>query len=148
MTKELAYYRIFPSVVPADETSEIEIRCLEPSYSFAEGVTYAAEFLPMSYPLEPFHEEYNLLDYTRSRRRVEAVAQNGVLRLAYHFSGEQKWTVRVFAIHSRQQDERVMRLAEEGMTLQMYSVKQGLYGLQPYYYVSFKTLHYGKRMIE
>ena len=60
MKKEIRYYQIKPSVVPANQVSQIEIKCFEQYYGFKDGVKYIVQFYPRSVPKKPFSDDYLL----------------------------------------------------------------------------------------
>ncbi len=142
MKRHIAYYQIIPTVVPADQTSQIEIRCTEPYWGFKDGVKYYVDIVPYSIPASPFPANYGLLDMGRSCRRVEAVAENGVLKLSFHFTGEQRWRVHVMASEPTWDNPMYeayrpcwgphLNAAEQGNILEMFSLNPDLYGLRAY----------------
>ncbi len=127
MKKELAYYRISPSVVPADKTSKIKIRAIDERYSFKDGVAYTVTFLPISHPSRPFSEEYLVSEAKRSADAVTVTASNSVLELEYSFKGEQKWNISLCAENTEEDTEE-----RGGFELRMYSLYDDLYKLRPY----------------
>ncbi len=121
MKRELRYYQIKPSVVPADDISKIEIRAIEENYAFKDGEKYTVEITPYAAPNKPYSDEYLLFDAYDCADKTEVTAKNGALTFEHLFYGEQKWRIRIFA------GEKT-----NGHTMEMYSLKPDLYELRPY----------------
>ncbi len=142
MKKEIRYYQIIPSVVPANKETEVEIQCFEPYYGFKDGITYGVVITPYSIPKKPFTDKYILSDVGDNADKLFVIAQDGKLRFSYFFNGEQKWRVRVYATEPTNDNPMIKKYggywyshsvaAQNGCTLEMYSVEEDLYTLRPY----------------
>ncbi len=142
MKKEIVYYQIKPSVVPADKLSQIEIACFEKYYGFKDGVKYIVEFTPTSVPKKPFSDKYLLLEPAKTVEKVEVIAKDGKLKLSYLFNGEQRWRVKVYATEPTFDNELYepykecwgahLKATQNGCIMEMYSVYEDLYGLKAY----------------
>ena len=95
MKATLARFRCFPSVVRANEESEITVRSYDSNFCFCDDITYEVRFVPQDISDVPLDYEITLLGYEKSRETYFVKPQNGELKLRYFFSGEQEWRIHI-----------------------------------------------------
>jgi len=95
MKATLARFRCFPSVVRANEETEITVRSYDSNFCFCDDITYEVQFVPQDISDVPLDHEITLLGYEKSRKTFFVKPQNGELKLRYFFSGEQEWRIHI-----------------------------------------------------
>lgn len=107
-----ANYRIWPAVVPADQTTEMTIVPAEKAFLFAEGAEYKLTIIATDAD-EPYYHA------PTARTVMNVTAHDGVLRFSYAFPDEQ---------------EHIVLMARDDKTVaefHLYSLKEDLYDLRP-----------------
>ena len=115
MANEIFNFNVIPSVVPADEESEIVIESRSGIFKFYDGVEYDVKFIPTEQSDVPMNEEMSLFGWDQNRKTYCVKAENGRLKLKHKFFGEQKWRINITS-------------AEIGITVSIYSLLPDLYG--------------------
>lgn len=115
MANEIFNFNVIPSVVPADEESEIVIESRSGVFKFYDGVEYDVRFIPTEQSDVPMNEEMSLFGWDQNRKTYCVKAENGRLKLKHKFFGEQKWRINITS-------------AEIGITVSIYSLLPDLYG--------------------
>jgi len=106
-------YAIWPSVVPADQPTEMTITPTERAFLLFEGEEYQISIIPVN---------SDEIEYQNSKERrvvLTAIAHDGVLRFTYTFRGEQEYTLLFDRGEKHLQD------------LTVYSLYEDLYNLKP-----------------
>ena len=115
MANEIFNFNVIPSVVPADEESEIVIESRSGIFKFYDGVEYDVKFIPTEQSDVPMNEEMSLFGWDQNRKTYCVKAENVRLKLKHKFFGEQKWRINITS-------------AEIGITVSIYSLLPDLYG--------------------
>lgn len=139
MKPELVKFTIIPSVVPADQESEISVTSKDGCFQFFDDIVYNVEFIPMEESDVPMDADISLLGYDKNRKKFLVRPENGVLKLRYFFSGEQEWKLHIAAVdycahtnplyeHYHPYWDNLMKVPEHGVYLSIYSLAPDLYG--------------------
>jgi len=105
-------YNLWPSIVPADQTTEMTIVPASKAYLFAEGAEYELKIISVDED-EPFYHA------PTARTKMTAVAHDGVLRFSFAFPNEQEHIV------------IMSRAGKPVAEFHLYSLKEDLYRLSP-----------------
>lgn len=140
MANEIFNFNVIPSVVPADEESEIVIESRSGIFKFYDGVEYDVKFIPTEQSDVPTNEEITLCGWDKNRKTYCVKAENGRLKLKYKFFGEQKWRINITSTEERydkyEAENGIMRTnsrwkfihaLERGITVSIYSLLPDLY---------------------
>ena len=144
MNADLKYFRVSPSVVPADRTSTVRIRSLDGIFRFYDDTPYQVQFIPMEYPDTPTDAAMTLLGADQNRPVFTVYPNGGVLELEHFFAHEQEWRIRVwcdpaaYAPHTNplyaEYDPYWQWLIDrpgQGVYLSVYALGEELYGTRP-----------------
>lgn len=105
-------YAIYPSIVPANQETEIIIAPTERTFCLFEGEEYTV----MIYPVNGDEPDYH---HSVAGKMIKATAHDGVLRFSHTFAGEQEHLVLL-----EKDEKKLQRFA-------IYSLKKDLYDLTP-----------------
>lgn len=113
-----ADYFVFPSVVLAGRSTEIQILPRGAHAAFQDGVSYTVLLIPM----ECFNVPYRLDRFSAEYDTLEVLPKQGVLRFTYAFEGEQEWSVAVFQTEA----------PEQRKLFHIFAAEEDLYCRTPY----------------
>ena len=104
-------YSIWPSVIPADQTTQMTITANERAYLFLDGAKYQVVVISVN-----SDENYYA---PHAYQEIDVTASCGVLHFPCHFTGEQEHTILL------KKDETIV------FTFSVYSLYEDLYALSP-----------------
>lgn len=116
MNKELAYFEMFPKIVPADRESTVTIRSLFSHCMFEDDKDYEITHVPMERPLQPKDGSNGPV------KRIKPVY--GSLKFSLLFNGEQEHLI---SVHEVNRDEK-----RHVGDFYLYSLENDLYERYPY----------------
>ena len=134
------FVKASPSVVRADEESEIRITNKTGTFSFHDDVTYKVQFVPMDEQDVKMPETLICGVIDDNRKTFYVKPKNGEIHLKYFFKGEQEWQIR---ISCDEYDKYVTPIAKDwgwsflydipkrGIRVSVYSLKEDLYDRRP-----------------
>ena len=139
MDSVIKMYKAVPSVVRADEETEISITAYDGNFLLFDDVEYTVTVTPRDVSDVPNTPENKLGDYNKSRKMMHIKPQNGVLKLKYFFSGEQMWRIHISSTDYRKHQPEiyshypnnwgwVITYPEKGRDIYVYSLYPDLYG--------------------
>lgn len=130
MNKHIFNYAVYPSVVPANRTSEIIIHPLGENTKFIEGLSYTVELRGV----ETFCTDYADLPLTWYNVKPN---ENGDLVIRHHFEGEQRHAIKLIrpqedldATPYKHITGRGRRHENVSAELYVYSLNEDLYGMR------------------
>lgn len=138
MQAEAVNFKITPSVVEADQETELQIISRDGIFQFYDDVEYSVEFIPMEESDVPMDAKMSLLGWDSNRKSYKAHPENGVLHIRYFFRGEQEWRIHISAEDYKDHTNPLYQKYEPhwhglltahktGITLSVYSLKPDLY---------------------
>lgn len=141
MQRELDCFRILPSVVEADEETEITIKSVDGNLRFYDDVTYTIEFIQREESDIPIDKTMKLDCYRTHRKTYSVKPQNGELKIKFLFSGEQEWNIHIsvqkYEEYEKYQTDVYAKMAprwdelrlfpQSGIYLSVYSLYADLY---------------------
>ena len=95
LIEEQRNYIIEPSIVPADKESEITIRAVDGRMLFYDDINYDIQFIPSEESDVPIDDKLTLRGYEQNRKTFSVKPENGVIKIKYFFSGEQRWGIKI-----------------------------------------------------
>jgi len=123
MKKELAYYDIYPKVVPAHRRSRVTVRGLGSHADFENGKTYYVHIIPM----EEMTRFINTPDYPI----VSVCAEDKTLVFEHDFGAEQQYMIWIGNAPVRTDAQAAWR-SNGKIELRMYALEEDLLALRPY----------------
>lgn len=140
MQRELDCFRVFPSVVEADKETIIKIKSLDGNLQFFDDIMYTIEFIQREESDIPMDKDMKLNCYRNNRKTYCAKPENGELKIAFFFSGEQEWNIHITAKvqeYEKYQTDAYKKMEprwdglrlfpENGIYVSVYSVYEDLY---------------------
>lgn len=140
LIEEQRNYIIEPSIVPADKESEITIRAVDGRMLFYDDINYDIQFIPSEESDVPIDDKLTLRGYELNRKTFSVKPENGVIKIKYFFSGEQRWGIKIstqeYEAHENPLIAKIptpvwqnqKNPPKEGVVLYIYSLLPDLYG--------------------
>ena len=139
LIEEQRNFQVFPSIVPANEESEITIRAIDGRILFYDDITYDIQFIPSEESDVPIDDKLTLRGYELSRKTFSVRPQNGVIKIKYFFSDEQRWGIKISTQEYEKHEnpliakiptpiwQGIKKPPKDGVVLYIYSLYPDLY---------------------